>query len=119
MEVKCTDSPKLDLYSFNAELKIVYKHTQKNIDLDLRQFIPRGSHVRNSQCLYLLVIYTGPETKLILNQGKYKIKMSRLDKMVNIFLGWNVALMLTFSFLLSYGCYNFVGRNYDSHSYIY
>ena len=67
MELKCTDEPFPDLYSFDANLKICNKRCQKNFDLDLRQFIPRGCHVRNSQCLYLMVIYTGPETKLILN----------------------------------------------------
>ena len=58
-----------------------------------------------------MVLYTGPETKLILNQGKYNFKQSQLDHMVNIFLGWNVAMMLLFSALLSYGCYDFVLQN--------
>ena len=36
LEVKCTDEPIPDLYSFDAKLKIVNKRTQKNFDLDLR-----------------------------------------------------------------------------------
>ena len=36
MEVKTTDSPIPDLYSFNGELKMVYQDYQKNEDLDLR-----------------------------------------------------------------------------------
>lgn len=36
MEVKCTDEPIPDLYSFDANLKIVNKQAQKNFDLDLR-----------------------------------------------------------------------------------
>ena len=39
--------------------------------------------------------------------------------MVNIFLGWNVALMLVFSFVLSLGCYNFVGSHYSSYQYLF
>ena len=39
--------------------------------------------------------------------------------MVNIFLGWNVALMLAFSFALSLGCYNFVGAHYASYQYLF
>jgi len=49
------------------------------IDLDLKQFVPRGAHVRNSEHLYLLVLYTGNDTKLILNQGKYRFKQSHVD----------------------------------------
>ena len=66
-----------------------------------------------------MVLYTGPETKLILNQGKYNFKQSKLDQMINIFLGWNVALMLLFSAALSYGCYNFVLENKMYHSYLF
>ena len=44
------------------------------IDIDLKQFVPRGAHVRNSEHLYLLVLYTGNDTKLILNQGSYRFK---------------------------------------------
>lgn len=39
--------------------------------------------------------------------------------MINIFLGWNVALMLLFSASLSYGCYNFVLENKMFHSYLF
>ena len=66
-----------------------------------------------------MVLYTGPETKLILNQGKYNFKQSKLDQMINIFLGWNVAAMLLFSAALSYGCYNFVLENKMYHSYLF
>ena len=49
------------------------------IDIDLKQFVPRGAHVRNSESLYLLVLYTGNDTKLILNQGSYRFKQSHVD----------------------------------------
>ncbi|MFN9898479.1 MAG: hypothetical protein ACK55Z_06725, partial [bacterium] len=64
----------------DASLKLVYKDRQAPlIDLDLKQFVPRGAHVRNSEHLYLLVLYTGKDTKLILNQGKYRFKQSHVD----------------------------------------
>ena len=75
VEVNVRDAPMPNLYHFDAYMKLVYQEHQSNmIDLDLKQFIPRGSHVRNSGCLYLLVLYTGPQTKLILNQGSYRFK---------------------------------------------
>ena len=39
--------------------------------------------------------------------------------MVNIFLGWNVLLMLAFSFFLSLGCFNFVQENYSAYTYLF
>jgi hypothetical protein len=42
----------------------------------------------------MLVIYTGRETKQILNEGSYKFKQSKLDKIINILLAWNIFLMI-------------------------
>ena len=68
LEVNCKGDPIPDLYTFEADLKLVSQDRQAPlIDLDLKQFVPRGAHVRNSECLYLLVLYTGNDTKLILN----------------------------------------------------
>ena len=68
IEVNCKTDPIPDLYSFDAGLKLVYADRQAPlIDLDLKQFVPRGAHVRNSDYLFLLVLYTGNDTKLILN----------------------------------------------------
>ena len=68
IEVNCKTDPIPDLYSFDADLKLVSKDAQAPlINLDLKQFVPRGAHVRNSECLYLLVLFTGNDTKLILN----------------------------------------------------
>jgi hypothetical protein len=80
VEINCKTDPIPDLYAFDAGLKLVYKDKQLPIiDLDLKQFVPRGAHVRNSEHLYLLVLYTGNDTKLILNQGKYRFKQSHVD----------------------------------------
>lgn len=40
-----------------------------------------------------MVIYTGSETKLFLNQGQYKFKISKLAYMLNIFLIINLAIL--------------------------
>lgn len=50
--------------------------------------------MKNSGKLFLLVLYTGNDTKIIMNQGTYKQKKSLNDKTVNIFLAWNVFFML-------------------------
>lgn len=85
----------------------------------MKQFIPRGSHVRNSDCMYLLVLYTGPETKLILNQGNYRFKQSHVDKMINVLLIYNAAMMLLVVFMLTLLSYQFTENNIDRHPYVF
>ena len=120
MEVNCKTEPIPDLYSFDADLKLVYEDRQAPlIDLDLKQFVPRGAHVRNSRCLYLLVLYTGNDTKLILNQGKYRFKQSHVDQMINKILAINIVLMLSMCATIAYFNYRFASRHAKSHTYIF
>lgn len=81
--------------------------------------MPRGAHVRNSECLYLLVLYTGNDTKLILNQGKYRFKQSHVDQMINKVLLMNIVLMLSFGVVLAYMNYLFAVDNIPNHPYIF
>lgn len=90
----------------------------KKIDLELTQFIPRGTIVRNSGKIYMVVVYTGKDTKIIMNNGKYKFKKSSNDKVINIFLAWNVFVMLVpLGITLALLNWNFRNTN-SSHSYL-
>ena len=81
--------------------------------------MPRGAHVRNSDYLFLLVLYTGNDTKLILNQGSYRFKQSHVDGMVNKILAINILLMLTLCALASYINYSFTTANEKKFAYIF
>ena len=48
-------------------------------------FIPRGVFVKNTRYLLGLVIYVGPETKVMLNNMSKKNKVSTTEKMMNIY----------------------------------
>jgi len=85
----------------------------------LKQFVPRGAHVRNSNYLFLLVLYTGNDTKLILNQGKYRFKQSHVDGMVNKILTINIILMLTLCAIMAYLNYRFVTSYEEKYIYIF
>ena len=119
-EVNCKTNPIPDLYSFDADLKLVMQDKQLPIiNLDLKQFVPRGAHVRNSDCLFLLVLFTGNDTKLILNQGKYRFKQSHVDQVINKVLLVNILLMLSFGVVLSYFSYKFAVENLERAPYIF
>jgi len=81
--------PMKDIYKFDAELK----KDGTSQTLDLKQFIPRGSMVKNSNTIYAMVIYTSVETKLALNEGKYRTKISNYARILNIFLAINIFIM--------------------------
>ena len=36
-------------------------------DLELKHFIPKGSVLKNSDEVYAMVLYTGPDTKIVMN----------------------------------------------------
>ena len=52
------------------------KQQDKTNDLELKNFIPKGAVLKHSEEVYAVVLYTGMDTKLVLNQGKYKFKNS-------------------------------------------
>lgn len=64
-------------------------------------------------------MFTGNDTKIIMNQGKYKFKKSLNEKIVNIFLAWNVFLMLIpMGLSLMSICYSFVSTHLN-HTYLF
>jgi magnesium-transporting ATPase (P-type) len=67
-----------------------------------------------------MVIYTGSETKLALNEGKYLSKISNFTYQLNVFLLVNICVMLTMAILMSaIGTRSWIKNNMDSHFYIF
>ena len=48
-----------------------------------------------------MVVYTGVDTKLVLNQGKYKFKISNLASKLNWYLFLNIVMMVILMFAMS------------------
>jgi hypothetical protein len=69
--------------------------------LELKNFIPRGSVVKNSDEIIVLVVYTGVDTKLALNLGKYQFKISKMQVYINKFILVNIMLWLTLILFMS------------------
>ena len=70
------EDPMKNLYKFDGIVKEAGNNIENSIDL--KSFIPRGSTVKNSEDVYAIVMYTGKDTKLSLNEGKYNFKISDL-----------------------------------------
>jgi magnesium-transporting ATPase (P-type) len=74
---------------------------EQKADLDLKQFIPRGAIIKNSSDVFAMVVYTGTETKLALNEGKYRAKISSFAKKLNLVLVFNICMMLIMAIFMS------------------
>ena len=64
--------PTVDLYDFKGNIEFTYDNEQADEraeDLGNTQFIPRGSVIKNSGEIAVMVVYTGNETKLMQNLG--------------------------------------------------
>lgn len=75
--------------------------------------------MRNSGKVLLLVLFTGGEAKIILNQGKYTFKQSSVDKRINWFLLTNTILLVVVGAVLAALNYRFVTQHYHTDSYIF
>lgn len=56
-------SPDADLYNFRGDLE----SDSAKLELDLKQFLHRGTILKNSKFVDAMVVYTGAETKLVMN----------------------------------------------------
>ena len=68
------------LYNFSGNITV---DNGEKIPLDTNHFLLRGCSLRNSEFMYGLVGYTGPESKIMLNSVKARPKKSRVEKRMN------------------------------------
>ena len=87
-------------------------------NLDLNQFLHRGSYIENSGSVIAIIVYTGTDSKLIMNLGKYVYKMSSFDKILNRIMVLN--LLLAISIALIFAIFSVVWyKNHEEHYYIW
>jgi magnesium-transporting ATPase (P-type) len=89
-------------------------------ELELKQFIPRGSVLKYSQETQAIVVYTGIETKLVLNQGKYSTKVSHIMYKLNTYMLINICTMFFQAIVMSLICNRiWMSNNASFHYYIF
>jgi phospholipid-transporting ATPase len=67
--------------------------------------------------MYALVVYTGKDSKIILNQGSYKYKYSSIEKGMNIIFGFQIFQVFLLCFIFTMCNWGFVKENEDSPQY--
>ena len=96
--------PVKELYYFEGRLRAKFPDQPEfRQDLSLNQFLHRGSYIENSGHVIAMVVYTGVDSKLILNLGKYVYKMSSFEKILNRIMVINLLLAITIAIFTAIG----------------
>ena len=80
-EIEC-EKENASIYTFTGMMKV--KGVQFPIDID--NILLRGSSLRNTEWVYGVAVYTGHDTKVMMNSTKSNVKMSKLEKSSNRFI---------------------------------
>lgn len=105
-----SEHPNNSLYTFEANLNVQESNTPgfsglpfKKVPLGPDQLLLRGAQLRNTPWCYGLVVFTGHETKLMRNATAAPIKITAVEKMVNVQILLLFVLLLALSIASSIG----------------
>ena len=77
-----TENPKANLHSFDGNLFM----NEKRFKLSIEQLLFNGTTLKNTAWVLGCTVYTGVDTKMMLNMNKGSMKKSNMDKVLNHFL---------------------------------
>ncbi|KAG1855055.1 hypothetical protein C8R48DRAFT_609418 [Suillus tomentosus] len=83
------DRPDTNMYRFNAT---VTRNGEKS-SVDVQTVLLRGTVLRNTDWVIGVVLFTGAETKIVLNSGGTPSKRSRVEKQINPQVLANLAIL--------------------------
>ena len=75
------EAPTKDLYTFSAKVTVGEMNKSESVTVD--SLLLRGCKLRNCADVYALVLYTGVDTKIVLNSGATPLKRTKLEKLMN------------------------------------
>uniref|UniRef100_A0A3B5QBV4 Phospholipid-transporting ATPase n=1 Tax=Xiphophorus maculatus TaxID=8083 RepID=A0A3B5QBV4_XIPMA len=97
-EVRC-EPPNNRLDKFKGTLTM----NGQNYGLDNDKILLRGCTLRNTEWCFGLVIFGGPDTKLMQNSGKTKFKRTSIDHLMNVLVLCIFGFLFTLCFILAIG----------------
>ena len=88
----------------------------KRLALQLENLLLRGATMQGTgeSGVLALVLYTGKDSKLVLNQGKYKYKMSNTEKDLNMIFVGQIIQIIFFCSLFAILASNFISDKRES-----
>ncbi|KAF7233366.1 hypothetical protein EG68_05038 [Paragonimus skrjabini miyazakii] len=87
-----------DLYTFNGRINLELSDGQKEVcPIGPGNLLLRGACLRNTDFVYACAVYTGQDTKMMLNSKGKRTKFSQVERKLNLYL----ALILCFLVICS------------------
>lgn len=96
--VEC-ENPNEMLYRFEGTLSMGGERKDIVVPLSNDQMLLRGSSLRNTEYIYGLTVFTGHETKIMMNSVGGRSKFSRLETSTNTYIIIIVLLQMTISII--------------------
>ena len=93
------EEPNTSIDDFKGLLKV----NSKEIPLSISNFIPRGCTLKNTEFIYGLCVYTGTNTKVILNSKETPIKTSKVMKSTNNYLIVLILMLIVMAGVSAFG----------------
>ncbi|XP_073542436.1 phospholipid-transporting ATPase IK [Phyllobates terribilis] len=103
-----------NMHSFIGTLE--WKGEKHSLDNDC--ILLRGCKIRNTKYCYGLVIYAGFDSKIMKNCGKFKVKKTKLDLMMNYIVAIVFVILITFTVSLAIASGFWTKWFQGKHSYI-
>ena len=92
------NAPNIDLNYISGTIYTLFKQignkVEQEINISTNEFLLKGSVLKNTNWIIGIVVYTGMSNKIILNSKKPRLKMSKVEKSLNLYLS------LVFIFLM-------------------
>ncbi|CDO93339.1 unnamed protein product [Kluyveromyces dobzhanskii CBS 2104] len=95
-----SEGPHANLYTYQGNLRWVDRETgdEKNEPININNLLLRGCTLRNTKWAMGIVLFTGPDTKIMLNAGATPTKVSRISRDLNLSVFLNFALLFILCF---------------------
>ncbi|XP_075435647.1 phospholipid-transporting ATPase ID-like isoform X2 [Ascaphus truei] len=97
-EVMC-EAPNNKLDTFTGTLT----HQGEKFSLDNNKILLRGCTLRNTDWCFGIVIYAGPDSKLMQNSGRTTLKRTSIDRLMNILVLWIFVFLAAMCIVLAIG----------------
>eukprot|EP00092_Neocalanus_flemingeri_P037876 GFUD01041229.1.p1 GENE.GFUD01041229.1~~GFUD01041229.1.p1 ORF type:complete len:1159 (-),score=232.94 GFUD01041229.1:205-3681(-) len=108
------EGPNKNLYDFTGNIT---KEGGETMPVGPSEILLRGSKLRNTKWIFGIAVYTGAESKLMMNSTKAPLKQSTVEKVMNYQIIFLFLILVTIS-LISSGVNKIQFTNDEVHTYI-
>jgi len=108
------EGPNKNLYDFTGNITVKGGET---MPIGSTEILLRGSKLRNTKWVYGIAVYTGAESKLMMNSTKAPLKQSTVEKVMNYQIIFLFLILVTIS-LISSGVNKYQYSNGEVHTYL-